>query len=262
MLDAPQLSEFTASKVNLRGKTRTVYRMGDQGPGVILMHEIPGLTPNVLRLGKLICQNGFRVALPSLFGTDGALPSKAVDAEVAFRMCIDAEFSVFAANGSSAIVDWLRELCMAIARETGSKVGAVGLCITGGFALSLSVGTDGVVRAPVMSEPSLPFPMPFTDNAAAVHLTPAEQDVIRRTRPACMALRFKGDHHCRKERFDTYQGLLGTNLTRIELDSPDPAHGIGSMAHSVLTEELSDAPGHPTWPAFLRVIEFLRANLT
>lgn len=261
MIPAPPLTDFRQASETYLGKTKAVYRLGDAGPGVVLLHEIPGMTPTVLRLAKLIAQAGFRAVLPSLFGTDGKSPSAALDVQSILRICISAEFSVFAANGSSPVVDWLRELCKAVAGDTGGHIGVVGLCITGGFALSLTVGTDGSVHAPVMSEPSLPFPVPFTANPAAVHLSPQEQEAIRTAKHRCMALRFTGDSKCRRERFDTYEQLLGSRLTRIEIASPDAGHGIKADAHSVLTEELSDAPGHPTWAAFQRVMDFLRGNL-
>jgi dienelactone hydrolase len=261
MIEAPSLTEFRRTQMTFLGSTRTIYRIGDHGPGVVLMHEIPGMTPDVLRLGKLLALQGFRVALPSLFGTDGRKPTALIDDEELIRMCVSAEFSVFAANKSSRIVDWLRELCRDFAHETGGNIGAVGLCITGGFALSLTVDTDGTVRAPVMSEPSLPFPIPFTSNRAAMHLSTAEQEWIRQNPTRCIGLRFTGDWRCRSERFDAYQTLLGDKFHRCEIQSPDKIYNIGSDAHSVLTQELSDSPGHPTWAAFERVIEFLRANL-
>jgi dienelactone hydrolase len=262
MIEPPPLSAFSPSQKSFLNKTRTVYRIGDTGPGVVLMHEIPGMTPDVLRLALLIAQRGFRVSLPSLFGTDGRTPSRLLNVKMMFKMCVTAEFHVFAANDSSPIVDWLRELCKDLARETGGNIGAVGLCITGGFALSLTVNTEGVVQAPVMSEPSLPFPVPFTRKSAAVHLAPVEEDAIRKKPLPCIALRFTNDYACRAARFDAYESLLGkNNLIRIEIPSPDPAHKVGCGAHSVLTQELSDTPGHPTWAAFERVITFLQANL-
>jgi dienelactone hydrolase len=261
MIPLPKLSDFSVSDVTFLGTTRKVYRTGTSGPGIVLMHEIPGLTPEVLRLGKLLSDEGFRMALPSLFGTDGEPGSPLLDAVQVVRMCVNAEFAVFAANGSSPVVDWLRELCKALARETQGHVGAVGLCITGGFALSLMIGTDGVLQAPVMSEPSLPFPVPATQNGAAMHLTSQEQDKLKRTRPRCVALRFTGDTLCRAVRFDAYHSLLNDSLVRIEISSPDAAHGISDRAHSVLTQELSGAADHPTWIAYQRVVTFLKQQL-
>jgi dienelactone hydrolase len=261
MIPQPPLSEFQHLSKTYSQVTRSVYRMGTTGPGVVLMHEIPGMTPDVLRLGKMIAQQGFCVALPSLFGKDGRAPTMLRDDEEVLKMCISKEFAVFAANGSSPIVNWLRDLCRDLAAETRAPVGAVGLCITGGFALSLTVGTDGLVKAPVMSEPALPFPLLFTHNHGAIHLSVADAAAIKLKPPPCMALRFTHDSLCRAERFAAYRALLGNNLTAIEIKSPDPALGISRAAHSVLTQELRDSPGHPTWAAFERVMAFLASEL-
>ncbi|HTD38612.1 MAG TPA: dienelactone hydrolase family protein [Candidatus Limnocylindrales bacterium] len=259
------LDEYVRAEKTFGGKTKTVYRRGDTGPGVLLMHEIPGITPKLLGLGKVISDAGFRVAIPSLFGTDGAAPGPIAEVAQVLRMCINAEFNVWAGNGSSPVVDWLRELCKDVAAETGGPVGAIGLCITGGFALSLTVGTDGVVRAPVMSEPSLPFGMPGFSHGADLHLTPAERDEIHAAAaPPVMGLRFTSDSLCPKARFDAYADLLGPRFAphRIEIRSPDPAFGIKASAHSVLTQHNQDAPpDHPTKLAVEQVLTFLRENL-
>lgn len=260
------LSDFTQEQRTFSGETRHVYYRRNGGKGVVVMHEIPGVTPAVVAFAERLVAKGFSVALPSLFGTDGAASSPLLEAETIAKVCVSREFAVFAANGSSPIVDWLRALCVDFHKECGgSGIGVVGLCITGGFALSLTVGTGGVVRAPVMSEPSLPFALPLTHNDAAMHLTPAEQQVIAaQTEPPVMALRFTGDWICPRARFDSYQTLLGARLppaNRIEIPSPDPANNIPAHAHSVLTVHFQDVPGHPTMKAFDAVIAFINAQL-
>ena len=71
------------------------------------------------------------------------------------RGCISAEFTTWRTGRNSPITDWLRKLAADLAEETGGRVGAVGMCFTGGFALGMMV--DDVVGAPVLSQPSLPF---------------------------------------------------------------------------------------------------------
>src|SRR5262245_55615893 len=41
------------------------------GPAVLLLHELPGLTPEDMLLGYRIAQQGFQVYLPVLFGKVG-----------------------------------------------------------------------------------------------------------------------------------------------------------------------------------------------
>jgi dienelactone hydrolase len=260
MIAAPDLTAFDARERTYFGKTRVVYTIGTEGPPVLLMHEIPGITPDVLRLAKLIADAGFRVALPSLFGTDGKAADLVYTASVAAKLCIDREFAIFAADQSSAAVDWLRELCKDWAREIGAPyIGAVGLCLTGGFALALTVGTNGIVIRPVMSEPALPIYLPLSRNVAAMHLTAAERAELANSRPPCVGLRFSNDSLCRNERFQSYQALLGDAFTPTVINSPDPMHAIKAAAHSVLTTELSDTPGHPTELTLRCVFQFLRS---
>ena len=55
--------------------TRPVFRRGD-GPAVIVIHEIPGLHPQVVAFADRLVEAGMTVFLPSLFGTPGRPPSR------------------------------------------------------------------------------------------------------------------------------------------------------------------------------------------
>jgi hypothetical protein len=102
---------FAQETRTFKDETRVVYYRRTEGvPGVVLMHEIPGITPQVVALGTRLADAGFSVAMPSLFGEDGTPYSFSVATEVILKMCVSREFAVFAANGSSPIVDWLRAL--------------------------------------------------------------------------------------------------------------------------------------------------------
>ncbi|MFT3774319.1 MAG: dienelactone hydrolase family protein [Minicystis sp.] len=147
---------FTETSFTHEGATRAVYRRG-AGPAVVVMHEIPGITPQVAAFATRVADEGFSVFLPHLFGT----PNKPLTVPYAMgqlaRACVSREFSVLAARGSSPITSFLRALCRHAHAEIGGKgVGAIGMCLTGNFALALMV--DPVVMAPVLSQPSLPFP--------------------------------------------------------------------------------------------------------
>ena len=64
------LSGFDASAFTHAGATFPVYRTG-AGPGVVIIHEIPGITPQVARFARRVADAGFTVVLPELFGTAG-----------------------------------------------------------------------------------------------------------------------------------------------------------------------------------------------
>ena len=92
------------------------------------------MTPECIALGEAIAASGFTVHLPLLFGEPG-------DNHPVFfiaKLCISREFRLFASGGGSPIVDWLRALCRKVKADCGGLgVGAIGLCLTGNFAISL-----------------------------------------------------------------------------------------------------------------------------
>lgn len=243
--------------------TRTVYRRG-AGPGVVIMHEVPGLYPEVVRFADLVVDAGFTVFLPHLFGEPGKELSVVYSLEGIARACVAREFKVFAANASSPITEWLRALCRHAHAELGGPgVGALGMCLTGNFALALMV--DPSVMAPVLSQPSLPFAI-GPESKAAIHVSPAELAVIkRRTREEgvdVLGLRFTHDFMCPGARFETLRRELGEHFVGIEIDSgPGNAGGLPRTAHSVLAMELRDDAGHPTQQALQRVLAFFREKL-
>jgi dienelactone hydrolase len=256
------LDGFTATPVVHEGKRYPVHRRG-RGPGVVIVHEIPGLHPAVAAFGRRVADAGFTAVLPELFGTLGRPVSNGYLARSMLHACISREFSVLARHESSPITDWLRALC----REThaacgGPGVGALGMCLTGNFALALMV--DESVMAPVLSQPSLPFPV-SRSHRAAVHLSPCALDTVkRRVAGGCpvLGMRFTNDPLCPGERFDTLRRELGAGFEAIEIDSSKGnAHGIPRSAHSVLTVDLVDTEGHPTRAALERTLAFLRERL-
>jgi dienelactone hydrolase len=256
------LEGFTSTEFTHEGATRTVYRAGE-GPGVVVMHEIPGITPEVARFARRVADAGFSVAMPHMFGTPGRPLSVGYGAAQMIRACISREFHVLAAHRSSPITDWLRALARTLHQELGGKgVGAIGMCLTGNFALSLMM--DECLMAPVLSQPSLPFPL-GSERRAALHLSPEGLARVKQRAAAgvpLLALRFTNDPLCPRERFDTLRRELGERFEAIEIDSsPGNKYGIPRTAHSVVTKDLVDQEGHPTRQALERVIGFFKERL-
>jgi dienelactone hydrolase len=257
------LEDFEETEFTHDGTTRTVYRAGS-GPGVVIMHEIPGIYPAVVEFAERVVAEGYRVVLPELFGTTGREFSNGYAAAEMVRACISSEFHVLAARRSSPITGWLRALCRDLHEACGGRgVGAIGMCLTGNFALSLMV--DPWVMAPVLSQPSLPFPL-GAERRRALHLSDPDLATIKRR--ACdegckvLGLRFTNDPLCPPERFERLRDELGDGFEGIEIDSSrGNAHGIVGMAHSVVTKDLVDEAGHPTKAALDRVMTFFAERL-
>ena len=256
------LEGFTESTFSHDGATRTVYRRG-AGPGVVVMHEIPGITPPVAAFARRVADAGFTAVMPELFGTPGKPVSGPYVVGQMLRACVSREFAVLAARRSSPITDWLRALCRSVHAELGGKgVGAIGMCITGNFALTLMV--DPVVMAPVLSQPSLPFPF-GRERRAGLHISDEDLTTVksRVAEGACvLGLRFTGDPLVPAERFERLRAELGPGFEGIEIDSSrGNSHGIAATANSVVTNDLVDRDGHPTRAALDRVLRFFEERL-
>jgi dienelactone hydrolase len=253
-LDAYTKFDFKAGRWK-----RRVYRRG-RGPAVIVIHEMPGLHPLVIRFADRVAEAGMTVFMPVLFGKPGkdATVGYAIG-EILKGICIRREFDVWATDRSSPIVDWLRALAREVHAECGGKgVGAVGMCFTGNFALAMM--TEAAVVAPVLSQPSLPLTLGAA-RKAAMGVSPAEISCARnrfeKEDLSMIGLRFFGDRSVPDERFATFRREFGERFEAIEIDPKDSAPGpIG--AHSVLTVNLEDRPGTPTKLAEERVIQFFR----
>ncbi|HWJ97010.1 MAG TPA: dienelactone hydrolase family protein, partial [Acidimicrobiales bacterium] len=70
------LDGYVEGTFTFEGKERTVFRRGE-GPAVLVISEIPGITPLVADFGRRVAEAGFTAVLPSLFGTPGKDPSSA-----------------------------------------------------------------------------------------------------------------------------------------------------------------------------------------
>jgi dienelactone hydrolase len=238
-------SSFSAAAIR-----RDTYRRGT-GPAVLVIHEIPGITPNVIAFANQVVERGFTVVMPDLMGTPGREISIPYGAASMLKLCVAKEFSVWATNRTSPIVSWLRALARATHLEVGGAgVGAVGMCFSGGFALGMMV--DEIMLAPVLAQPSLPLAVGLgkAKRAADLGLSPDDlQAVIERAGEGCQVLGLRyGRDPLVGERFETLRSVLGEAFIAVELPSRT------KRDHSVLTE-------HRDPVAVQSVLEFLSAKL-
>jgi dienelactone hydrolase len=242
-LDGWGRGEFTAA-----GRTRQVFRRGT-GPGVIVIHEIPGITPKVAAFANDVVSSGFTVVMPSLVGSPGRAISGPYGMASLAKVCVAREFTVWALRQTSPIIEWLRALATDLHSSAGGPgVGAVGMCFSGGFALGMMV--DDVMVAPVLSQPSMPFALGKPARRADLNLSPADaQRVGERAAAGCevLGLRFDQDKLV-GTRFDSLRALLGDAFIAVELPSTS------KRDHSVLTEQRDEA-------SVQRVIDFLKSKL-
>ncbi|MFD1723055.1 dienelactone hydrolase family protein [Amnibacterium endophyticum] len=246
------------------GLAHPVFEKGS-GPGVVLIPEVPGVTPEVLGLAEHLVEEGFTVVVPSPFGDPGRPSSAGYAIGSVARLCVSREFRAFATDAPRPFTAWLRALAADLAaRTSGRGVGVIGMCFTGGFALAAAV--DPAVSASVMSQPGVPFPVSRSRRVNGGLPALELEEVGRRAdrgEVCALGLRFSEDGVVPRERFATVAARLGDAFEVIELDSSaGNAGGFSSSAHSVLTSEVRERPGHPALEARERVVAFLRERLS
>lgn len=219
-MDLPGYERFD---LTAGGVSKPVYRAGS-GPAVVLIHELPGMVPECVELGRKIAAEGFTVYMPLLFGA----PMQNYGVKPVLWACVWKEFSVLSAHGKSPAADWLRALSRKAFAERGGKgVAAIGMCFTGRFALSLMM--DKELIAPVLCQPSssysesaLGIPEEEWDNA----VTRSKEESI-----PVLGMRFEGDSLCRAARFNTLRGGFGERFREVV---------VPGAKHSILTLHFED----------------------
>jgi dienelactone hydrolase len=261
-IDPHALDGFEKVTFRHEGETHDVYRIGS-GPAVIVIHEVPGLTPLVSAFARKVAERGMSAVAPDLFGTPGREFSGTYALATALRACVNSEFTKLATGKTSPITRYLRALAQnEFQRCGGTGVGAIGMCLTGGFALAMSI--DPIMLAPVLSQPSLPVPL-GSNRRRALGISEADLATVkaRADEGLCvMGLRFTGDKGSPPERFARLREELGENFIGIEIDSSKGnPWGYRKGAHSVLTADYSDAEGSPTRKALSDVLDFFATRL-
>jgi dienelactone hydrolase len=258
------LADFAPVDLSFEGKTKRVWTAGT-GPGVIIMHEMPGISPPVLRFARWVRDAGFAVWLPSLFGTDGATGTAEDGAAVFRRACMSAEFRALGAGVSSPVTTWLMALARHVRQTSGGGVGAIGMCFTGNFALTMLL--EQSVIAAVACQPSLPIDVPDGLEISDGELASIKGRLDAENR-GVLAYRFAGDAFCRAERFDAYRKALGERFVGRELPEDAANREVPPFfaqhvptPHSVVTVHLVDLEGHPSIVARDEIIQYLQQTL-
>ena len=241
------IAGWDQSSFTHEGVRHPTWRKGT-GPVVIVVHEIPGVTPKVIEFAERVVNEGFTVVMPLLVGEVGRGPSGAYIAQSMAKICISREFTTMAMHKTSPIISWLRALAQQLHAEVGGVgVGAVGMCFSGGFALGMMV--DDIMVAPVLSQPSLPFAIGGS-RGADLNLSESDQArLVERAQAGCqvLGLRYTGDKLV-GTRFATLRKLLGEAFIAVEFASTS------KQDHSVLTEQIQPE-------AIERVLQFLHDKL-
>jgi dienelactone hydrolase len=245
------------------GLTHDLYSRG-AGPGVVLLPEIPGMTPEVMGLADHLVDAGFSVTVIDLVGEPGRPLSPGYVARSFATVCVSREFAAFARRADRPVAEYVRAVARRVHdRVGGPGVGVIGMCFSGGFALAAAA--EPAVLAPVASQPGTPMPL-TAGRRADVGFSDREREIIVervRTEGLClMGLRFSEDKISPTNRFRALRAAFGDGWLPVSISSrPGNPAGIGANEHSVLTSKDVDTPGHPTNEARAQVTTFLRERL-
>lgn len=202
-----------------------VYVRGE-GPPIIIWQELPGIGPTTLKLVERLVTDGFRIYLPHLFGPLGR---QSFAGNIMRLFCMRREYALFARQRSSPIVHWMAALCREVQmRENNRQVGTIGMCLTGGFALTLMA--DDAVLGGVASQPSLPL-----FGQSALHMDQAQIKAAREgmaKKGGAIAMRYASDPLCRGAKMEAIEAAFGDAVV---------THSFRGRGHALLTDHFSDA---------------------
>lgn len=258
---APERAGYAHGRFEFDGIGHDVWTAGD-GPPVVILHELPGVDRRTIALAERIRASGFRVVVPVLVGKAHGR-SSALDVVVnSVRVCVSREIVALRQRRSSPVVGWLTALARSEAERAGvGRVGVVGMCLTGGFAVAMAV--EPAVAVAVASQPSLPFAMGplrrLPGQAGDLGMSDADLGRVReRDDPAdlcVLALRYASDRIAPRARFERLVEELGAGTILAEIPSDEPSD------HPVLTDAAVEGRAHHAWPGFEAAIWALRERL-
>ena len=224
-----------------------VYVKGEGQP-ILILQELPGIGPDTFALADRLIAAGFKVYLPHLLGKLGKA-SKLTSLTNAVRiLCIRHTFQMFRVGAQSDMAAWMRALCAEISdREGGARLGVVGMCLTGSFAIPLMA--EDAVHGAVASQPALPV-----RHSTYLHMSQADvvaaNAAMDKKGPA-LAMRYGTDTLSRPEHITALKAAFGGNLETETFDNPE--EGDRSMKHSLLTLDFSEA-------AYARLEHYFKAR--
>nr|WP_304633532.1 dienelactone hydrolase family protein [Pseudonocardia sp. C8] len=101
----------------------------DPGPALVMVYELHGMTPEMRRIARELARAGYTVLIPDLFARGPVKP-----------LCVAATMATMATGRGAALGDCESARRWLAAQPTvdPDRIGVVGFCMGGGFALLLS----------------------------------------------------------------------------------------------------------------------------
>ncbi len=191
---------------------------------LIVLHELPGMSESFIDYCRRMSDEGFKVYMPLIFKS----PGTSMNSAQSLAFCVTKEFRrLFAAKSMSdsrPFTSWLLHLIQDVAdRHADAKIGVVGMCLTGGFAIAGVA--DPQVTAVAACQPSFPFlwnikSLGFSD----ADRTQIEAGAANKVLPCVKAYRYSGDWICKEAHMKAAKDILGSAMERYTPDLPGKHH--------------------------------------
>jgi dienelactone hydrolase len=269
---APPLPGFASFTFEFSGKSHSVFHAGASAtPPLLLLPEIAGVSPGLLLFANRLLDAGYQIYVPWLFGPLG----DRAPVRNALRLCISREFANLRAGVSAPVTRWLRALAADISeRNGGTRVGAIGMCLTGAFAIPLVI--DPKVVAAVAAQPAVPLSPLFTlfGAGAATRLgrLNISADDIAQARARLnageahlLAVRCRADRISPQEKLETLRDAFPEGLEVREYGEVGDRNRLGDRPHATFTKEYRIEPDaaddHYSRQAFSDLVAFFNRHL-
>ena len=268
----PALERFEQFSFASGGITHPVYHAGnDQAPPLLLLPEIAGFSPGLRLFAERLIDARFRVYMPWIFGPFG----KRTPVRNGIKLCVSREFAYLRAGVSSPVTTWLRALTAHISTHSGgARVGAIGMCLTGAFAIPLII--DPRVVAAVAAQPAAPLSPLFAvfgiegdRRSSQLNVSDSEIAAARARLDAgearLLAVRCRPDRICPRAKIERLQREFPVGLEVREYAAADERNCLGERPHATFTREYRIAPSasaeHYSRRAFADLVAFFNQHL-
>ncbi|MEJ0038225.1 MAG: dienelactone hydrolase family protein [Gammaproteobacteria bacterium] len=268
----PALAGFEQFFFESHGMGHPVYRSGNErAPMLLLLQEIAGFSPGLLLFARRLTDAGFQVCIPWIFGPFG----RRAPVRNALRLCVSREFANLREGVSAPIATWLRALAAQLSeRNGGARIGAIGMCLTGAFAIPLVI--EPGVAAAVAAQPSVPLSflhLAFgTGSARRLGALNVADTTIAEARARLesgdahmMAVRCRADRICPRAKLERFMREFPVGLEVREYGNPDDRNRVGERPHATFTKEYRIEPeassDHHSRRAFADLVAFFGRHL-
>ena len=249
-----------------------VYYGGDpEAPPVLLLPEIAGFSPGLRLFAERLIDARFRIFVPWLFGPLGVR----APLRNGIRLCVSREFANLRAGVSSPISTWLRALTAHMSEHSGGRqIGAIGMCLTGAFAIPLII--DPQVVAAVAAQPAVPLAPLFMALGIAGERQSSQLNVsdseiaqarkrLEAGRAHLLSVRCRSDRICPRAKIERLRREFPVGLEIREYADAGERNCLGERPHATFTREYRIAPGasaeHYSRRAFADLVAFLDRHL-